>query len=339
MDWGAILTSDDNPAGKPICVKPVQSRLISARQAPIAALDSRCMMKTPRILLAIGSALFAAAIPAAAQAPKVVWEITKGLKAPESAYFDAKTGNLYLSQIGEGGGLAKDGDGSISILKPDGTMVTPQWFSGLNAPKGLRSAEGVLWVADIDRLVGINMASATTEAIHEVPGAKFLNDVAITPRGTVLVSDMLASTIYALRAGKIAKVAAGVELDSPNGLLVSGNTLYIAGWGREIQDSFDTLILGRLLAMDLRTRKVKPITTAATGNLDGLELDGKGGFLVSDWIAGSVMHITAKGAVTSILELPKGAADIAYLPKKKLLIVPQMLENKLTAYDLSKILK
>ncbi|MEC9056663.1 MAG: SMP-30/gluconolactonase/LRE family protein [Verrucomicrobiota bacterium] len=296
-------------------------------------------MKTHHTLLAIGSSFLALALPVVAQAPKVVWELSKGIKAPESAYFDKQTGNIYLSQVGEGGGLGKDGDGVISVLKPDGSVVNPRWFAGLNAPKGLRSTGGVLWVADIDRLVGINIENATTQAIHEIEGAKFLNDVAVTARGSVLVSDMLASTIYALQGNKVSKVASGVELDSPNGLLVSGSTLYIAGWGRDIQDTFDTLVLGRLLALDLRTRKVTPVTKATVGNLDGVELDGKGGFLVTDWIEGAVLHISSKGAVTSVLDLPKGSADIAYLPGKKLLIVPQMLENKVTAYDLSGVIK
>ncbi len=296
-------------------------------------------MKTHHTLLAIGSSFLALALPTMGQAPKVVWELSKGIKAPESAYFDKQTGNIYLSQVGEGGGLGKDGDGVISVLKPDGSVVNPRWFAGLNAPKGLRSTGGVLWVADIDRLVGINIENATTQAIHEIEGAKFLNDVAVTARGSVLVSDMLASTIYALQGSKVSKVASGVELDSPNGLLVNGDTLYIAGWGRDIQDTFDTLVLGRLLALDLRTRKVTPVTKATVGNLDGVELDGKGGFLVTDWIEGAVLHISAKGAVTSVLDLPKGSADIAYLPGKKLLIVPQMLENKVTAYDLSGVIK
>ena len=32
--------------------------------------------------------------------------------------------------------------------------------------------------------------------------------------------------------------------------------------------------------------------------------------------------------------LPKGTADHAYLPDKQLLILPRMLENKVTAYSL-----
>ena len=44
-------------------------------------------MKTHHTLLAIGSSFLALALPVVAQAPKVVWELSKGIKAPESAYF------------------------------------------------------------------------------------------------------------------------------------------------------------------------------------------------------------------------------------------------------------
>jgi sugar lactone lactonase YvrE len=293
-------------------------------------------MKTHLFLTAIGSAVLAATLPVVAQGKlKIAWELTEGVKAPESAYYDAKTGHLYISQIGEGGGKAKDRDGWISKLKLDGSVVKERWFSGLHAPKGMRSHQGILWVSDIDRLVGIDMASSNTHRIFNIAGAKFLNDVAAGPTGIIYVSDMPASTIYQKRGDRISKLAAGQQLDSPNGLLVSGNTLFIAGWGKNLTDSFEVSTPGRLLSYNLRTRKLKAITRVPTGNLDGLELDGRGGFFVTDWSAGSLFHITAKGAVTSILNLPKGTADLCYIPEKKLLILPRMLENRVTAYDLS----
>ena len=39
-----------------------------------------------------------------------------------------------------------------------------------------------------------------------------------------------------------------------------------------------------------------------------------------------------------ILEFPKGLADQAYLPDRHLLILPESIENKLTAYDMSGLL-
>ncbi|MFP6880801.1 MAG: SMP-30/gluconolactonase/LRE family protein [Roseibacillus sp.] len=293
-------------------------------------------MKTHLFLIAIASATLAAALPAIAQDQlKVAWELTEGIRAPESAYFDEKSGYLFLSQIGGGGGKAKDGDGWISKLTTDGKVVKDKWFSGLHAPKGMRSSNGILWVSDIDRLVGINISSGTTHRVHNIPGAKFLNDVAAGPTGIIYVSDMPTSTIYQLRGGTISKLASGQKLDSPNGLLVSGTTLFIAGWGKELNDSFEAITPGRLLAFNLQSKEIKAITRVPTGNLDGVEFDGRGGYFVTDWSAGTVFHITSKGAVTSILDLPKGTADLAYLPKKKLLILPRMMENTVTAYDLT----
>ena len=65
-------------------------------------------MKNYRNPLAISSILLASSLFSMAQAPKVAWELSKGIKAPESAYYHKETGNIYLSQVGEGGGLGKE---------------------------------------------------------------------------------------------------------------------------------------------------------------------------------------------------------------------------------------
>ncbi len=269
----------------------------------------------------------------------IAWELTEGVKAPESAYLDPDSGFLFLSQIGDGGGLGKDGDGWISKLTVHGKVVKAKWATGLNAPKGLRSANGVLWVADIDRLIGFDIKTGTQKAAHQIQGAKFLNDVAAGPDGSIYVSDMLASAIYRLKDGKISVLAGGARIESPNGLLVDGNRLLIAAWGLDIQDNFTTKTPGRLLSLDLSTKKVTPITPTPTGNLDGLELDGHGGYVVTDWIAAKLFHISKNGKIKLIASFPKGAADHAYLPKRRLLILPQMRENKVTAYDLRKYIR
>ena len=224
-------------------------------------------------------------LPFLAQAEKplkLAWELTEDITAPESAYLDAGTGFLYLSQIGGGGGKAKDGDGRISKLRPDGTMVKADWATGLNAPKGLRSANGQLWVSDIDRVVAFDLKNGKQVQEIVIEGSQFLNDVAAGPDGAIYVSDMPASTIYRIVDGKAEVFANGQHLDSPNGLLIDGGRLLIAGWGKELDDTFTGKTTGRLLSLDLETRKVTPITTTPTGNLDGLpvyyylETDGSG---------------------------------------------------------------
>ena len=262
------------------------------------------------------------------------WEISEGLQAPESAYYDEASGLLFLSQIGEGGGGGRDGDGWISKLSADGKMITDKWVTGLDAPKGLRSRNGVLWVSDVDKMVSIDIATGKVLARITVPEATFLNDVATGPDGTVYVSDMLKSRVIAIKDGQCSVFLEGPEIEHPNGLLVHDGKLILGGWGMEIADNFSTKTPGRLLSVDLKTKAITRITPEPTGNLDGIESDGGTGIIVTDWRAGKVFHIAADGATTVLATYPKGAADQAYFPKKRLLILPQMMENKLTAVEL-----
>jgi len=265
------------------------------------------------------------------------WSLSEGLNAPESAYLDAGSGFLFISQVGmrPGGTPAdKDGNGVISKVTPEGKVVSANWITGLNSPKGLRSHGGTLWVSDVDEVVVIDIASGTIKSRVKVEGSKFLNDVATGPDGTVYVSDMATSKIHRIKDGKVSTFAEGEQLEHPNGLLVEGDSLVVAAWGKPEPD-FSTKVPGRLYRLNLATGAKTLITPNPTGNLDGLESDGKGGYIVSDWVAGKIYRIGADGDTRLLRQMKQGTADIAYLPASRTLIVPHMLENRVQAYDLS----
>jgi SMP-30/gluconolaconase/LRE-like protein len=261
------------------------------------------------------------------------WTV-EGMLAPESAYLDEGSGYLYVSQI-DGQPNEKDGKGRISKLGLDGTLVAADWVTGLNAPKGLRSFGGTLWVADLDEVVGVEIASAKITSRIKVEGAKFLNDVACGADGTVYVSDMMLSRIYAIKDGKVSVFAEGEDLEYPNGLLVDGERLVVASWGKPEAD-FSTKVPGRLYTLDLKTKRKTLITKQPTGNLDGLDQDARGGYIVTDWIAGKVLQITASGETRLVRQFKPGTADHTFLyAQGDILILPQMNENKVAAYDIS----
>ena len=262
------------------------------------------------------------------------WEITDGLSNPESVFYHAPSDQLFVSNVA-GGGTDKDGEGWISIISPLGEMISDQWVTGLNGPKGIRATETMLWVSDIDRLIGITIETGEKTHQIDVPGARFLNDVAIDESGNVYVSDMLTSKIHRWDGTQLEEFVSGDEFESPNGLLVVGDQLYVAAWG--LTDNFETETPGRLYHIDLESRDQTMITPDPTGNLDGIELLSAADadpltFVVSDWNAGKLFSIDVNGNVKEILQDSKGTADVAFHRDDRLLLIPQMQANKLMAY-------
>lgn len=271
----------------------------------------------------------------ASQAPQVLWT-NSDFSAPESVVYDSGTKSFYVSNV-VGGPLDKDGQGWISKLSINGKTVKQKWASGLNAPKGMRIRGPILWVSDIDKVVGIQLARGRKTVSMDVPGAKFLNDIAFTKeKSQVLVSDMFTNKIHAITKGGVSVFSEGRALESPNGILVDGKELLIAPWGNDIQADFTAPQPGRVLSLDMATGKITPWTEASLGNLDGLEKDGPDAVLVSDWMAGKVFRLKKSGDCVTLLDGIKGAADIGFVPETRTLLVPAMSENKVTAYKLPK---
>ncbi|CAA7616738.1 conserved exported hypothetical protein [Magnetospirillum sp. LM-5] len=281
-----------------------------------------------RLFAALAVAL-TLSITAHAAEPAKLWEAT-GFQLPESVLFDAAKNVLYVSNI-NADPVAKDGNGYISKLSVEGKLVTEKWVTGLDAPKGMALAKGRLYVSDIDRLVVIDVQTGKITKTYGAPGAKFLNDIAVDADGAVYVSDMMDSAVWRLKGTKFEKWLADPQLENPNGLRIDNGRLVVAAWGPMTGDGFATSKPGPLKAVSLADRMVRDISPPI-GNLDGLEPDGKGGWLVSDWMKGGVFSLDRKGTPTKILTLTQGSADIGYVPDLKLLLVPMMLDGKVVAY-------
>ena len=282
--------------------------------------------------------------PAPAPPPAVVakpvaggWTTTDGIKNPESVFYDAASGFIYSSQI-DGAPDAKDGNGRIAKLNGDGSVVKADFVTGLNAPKGVRVCNGTLYVADLGEVVAADVATGEVKAHVAIPDSKFLNDVTCDG-AKAYVSDMMGNTIYAIEDGKASVAAAGPELEFPNGLLVDGGKFIIGGWGSAPKADFTTDTPGHIFSYDPATKKKTLITKKTIGNIDGLESDGNGGYLATDYIKGKLYHVTPAGDFKEVRTFKSGAADIGYVPASKILLVPHMNESQVAAYDLSADLK
>lgn len=262
------------------------------------------------------------------------WDVSQGIAQPESTFYHAGSDTIFVSNVA-GEPLKKDGIGWITAISPDGKVKTAKWFDGLNAPKGLAESKGILWVSDIDRVVGIDIKTAKLKQTIEISGAKFLNDIVVGRDGAIFVSDTSANTIYKIKDGKPEVFVSGGEWEAPNGLGIYSGRLIVAGWGTGVDDNLGTKGPGSIYSINL-TSKVRTSLSNPIGHLDGFELGWKGldGFLVSDWIAGKV-YAVHKSQWTPLIEGLKGAADIGTIPSKALLLVPEMGASHVRAYNIS----
>lgn len=258
------------------------------------------------------------------------WETT-GFKNPESVVYDSKRDLLYVSNVNGKPG-DKDNNGSIARVSLNGDIQELDWIAGLNAPKGLAIHDDKLYVADIDTLVVIDIASATVSDRYTVGDAQFLNDVAAADNGDIYVSDMMLNRIHRLQDGDFVTWLESDALENPNGLLVQDNRLVVGAWG-VMTDGFATETPGHLKAVSLADKSVSSMGSGEpVGNLDGVEADADGDFYVTDWMSGGLLHIMPDGSAEKLLDLNQGSADHEYIRKKDLLLIPMMNDNKLLAY-------
>jgi sugar lactone lactonase YvrE len=212
--------------------------------------------------------------------------VVEGLSAPESAALSADGTFLFVSNIA-GEPDAKDGDGFISRVGVDGRLIEAQWVSGLNAPKGVVRVGDTLFVTDIDVLAVIDIPAKRVAARIPAPDARFLNDVAVAPDGTILASDSDVPRIFALAGDALAIWAENPLLADANGLLPEPDRLWV------------TTMQGRLLSVDYATRAIET-RAEGLGAADGIVRVGED-FLVTEW-PGLQHLVRADGSKTTILD-------------------------------------
>lgn len=251
---------------------------------------------------------------------KLKWRLPRVFKVPESALYDAGHQVIFVSNI-NGKPAAADGNGYISQVSPDGKVIKLHWVDGLNAPKGLAVFHDTLWVADLDAIVQIDIPQARILRRIDLQ-ARFMNDLTVDAQGTVYGSDSFAGRIYRIKAGR-ATVWINGGLEGPNGLLAETNRLLMLSNSQ-----------GTVNSIDYQTKTIRQWVNIS-GSLDGIVACGKD-YLVSNYL-GEVWYLTAAGQLTRLTDTKADgvqAADIGFIPDRKLLLVPTFSDNSLTAYEI-----
>jgi hypothetical protein len=256
-------------------------------------------------------------------------EVKGEFQTPESILVDSKNDQYLVSNI-NGNPSAKDNNGFISRVAPNGKILELKWLEGgingvrLSAPKGMALVGTWLYVTDIDAVQVFDTTSKRQIASLDFAGSTFLNDAASDVLGNVYVSDSGlkpdfspsgTAAVYKIdRQNKVTVLAKGENLALPNGLDVIGNTVYVAPFG---SNEVYTLRNG---------------TQTSVAKLPGSSLDGiewfAGAWYVSSWETSSVYKIQ-NGKVSVMAQNIPSPADIAIDTKRKHLLIPVFNENRL----------
>lgn len=253
------------------------------------------------------------------------WKSDSVFLKPESAVFDRKQEAIYVSNI-NGKYCTKDGNGFISKVELDGTIRSLAWINGLDSPQGLTLFNDNLYIADVDQVIVANAKTGVVIRRLQAEGAIFLNDISADKNGDVYVSDCRANRIYRLRNNKLEIWLNDPKLKGPNGLLCQPKKIMVLNMGDN-----------KIYQVDKKTKILNEFCDEIK-NLDGIVSDGNGGYFVSGAWQGEIFHLDFQGKKELILDLgPEKVitADITYISKKQMLIVPT-LEKTVIAYKWGK---
>ncbi|MBO9667567.1 MAG: SMP-30/gluconolactonase/LRE family protein [Bdellovibrio sp.] len=251
--------------------------------------------------------------------------------SPESVHWVPEARSWFVSSMGGSDILAKDNYGWITRLDEKGNVTSARWVQkGLHAPGGICHMGNELFVVDRDGLAIIDITKGQLITKVELPGVQFPNDDVCAKDGSVYVTDMSANKIYRWKKG-MAKAEVWLEspdLDTPNGLEIVGNTMYVVTWGPIVDPATSqTSRLGFLKPIDMKTKKISAGTGIPVGNMDGITKAGN--FLYgTDWMGGRLIRFELNGKPTIFAKGFSHIADIGYSEETKMLGIPEMSTNR-----------
>jgi len=284
-------------------------------------------------------------VPAATASPGATQVMAvAGFSTPESVLHDSTQDIYFVSNI-NGSPTAKDNNGFISRVRPDGAVENLKFIEGgragvtLNAPKGLAVLGDTLWVTDIDvaRAFNARTGAPVDSVKFDSAGAIFLNDVAIATTGAIYITDTgirfddVGNVLHpgpdrVFRIGpdrKVTVAARGDTLGWPNGITVDpvGRRFIIVSFGAA----------KTVLAWKPGDRSPR-IIAKGPGGFDGVEVAG-GRILVSSWTDSTVSAYETGQEVKVITGVPS-PADIGYDAKRNRVLIPIFTGNRVEIWQL-----
>jgi hypothetical protein len=197
-------------------------------------------------------------------------------------------------------------------------------FKILNSPKGMCLLNGVLYVADITRVVAFPLDPADAGKIFlQLPTGKQFNDMA-SDGAAIYVSDTGQGKVFRADPDGVREVKGP---PSANGITFFKDKMYGVSWGEH--EVYELDASGKAEA--------KPFGVASHfKSLDGIEVLDDGTFIVSDFAGNKVCLIAPDRKTVKTLVEVESPADIGLDRERLFLYVPQFMRNRLVCFKLEK---
>jgi len=276
----------------------------------------------------------APAAPAAAPTPPPSPAATKvtlveGFLTPESVLHDPAQDIYFVSNI-NGGPTAKDNNGFISRVRPDGAVENLKFIEGahngvtLNAPKGLAIRGDTLWAADIDVVRAFDAKTgAARDSVIAQTGALYITDTGIRFDDVGNVLHPGPDRIFRVGPDRQVTVAVrGDTLGRPNGITLDslGKRFIVVSFG------------GRSVLAWKPGDKAPSVIAKGAGGFDGVEIAGSR-ILVSSWSDSTVSSYETGQEVKLITGVPS-PGDIGYDARRKRVLIPILSGNRVEIWQL-----
>lgn len=249
----------------------------------------------------------------------------KEFLVPETALYDARRKVFYISNNDMYNFSFNGGLQHISRISAEGEILEARWVEGLSNPTGMALHGNRLFVVERSGIVEIDPSNGAIVKRYPVPGARFLNDLAVDESGKLYVSDSRSAVVFRIEGEAVEQWLSGGDVGQANGLHIHDGKLIVA-------NNSD----GTLRAFDLETKEMQIIALMPEGGLDGIEDDGKGNLLVSHF-EGRLFRVSMDGGMEKLLDTSGpgvGCANFAYVPESGLLVVPTFTDNRVVLYNL-----